>query len=99
MEHAANRRGNSPRTRANPFITPHQLTAIQTLQICDKEAATRWKALHVHVNNQTAQKFVTDFITRRGRVNYKRHIHDTLVIPELDPIVIKVKYQVVDYLT
>lgn len=59
----------------------------------DEEAATRWKALHAHVNNQTAQKFVTDFITRCVRVNYKHHIRDTLVIPELDPVVIKDKYQ------
>lgn len=59
----------------------------------DEEAATRWKALHAHVNNQTAQKFVTDFITRCIRVNYKHHIRDTLVIPELDPVVIKDKYQ------
>jgi hypothetical protein len=59
----------------------------------DEEAATRWKALHAHVNNQTAQKFVTDFITRCVRANYKHRVRETLVIPELDPVAIKAKYQ------
>src|SRR5258708_38121263 len=40
-------------------IRLHQLTTIQASCMSDEEAATRWKALRAHVDDQMAQKFVS----------------------------------------
>ena len=54
----------------NPWDTRMTSQAIfQALTMSDEEAMTRWKDLHAHVVTQTAQAFVTGFLTRCLRVH------------------------------
>ncbi len=46
----------------------------QALTMDDEEAQTRWRDLHSHVVTQTAQAFVTSFLTRCLRVHLE-HQH------------------------
>lgn len=59
----------------NPWDTRMTAQAIyQALTMDDEEAQTRWRDLHSHVITQTAQAFVTSFLTRCLRVHLE-HQH------------------------
>jgi len=54
----------------NPYDAIHTAEAIKSaLTINDQEAASRWQDLHNHVISQTAQAFVTTFLTRTQRAH------------------------------
>lgn len=77
----------------NPWDTRMTAQAIyQALTMDDDEAQTRWRDLHSHVVTQTAQAFVTSFLTRCLRVHLEhQHQVDTAdnegnraLVPALD---------------
>ncbi|KAF8508074.1 glycosyltransferase family 20-domain-containing protein [Gautieria morchelliformis] len=69
----------------NPWDARTTAEAIyQALTMNDEEALSRWKDLHRHVVTQTAQAFVTSFLTRCVRVNLEHQQRDPCAIPPLD---------------
>ncbi|GJJ09322.1 hypothetical protein Clacol_003544 [Clathrus columnatus] len=79
----------------NPWDSRNTAEAIyQALTMPDKEATARWKDLHRHVITQTAQTFVTSFLTRCIRVNLEHQQRDPESIPsfEIDGVLPKYKY-------
>ncbi|KAH7882668.1 glycosyltransferase family 20 protein [Phlebopus sp. FC_14] len=70
----------------NPYDTSGAAHAIhQALTMSDDEALSRWEDLHNHVVTQTAQTFVTSFLTRCLRANTE-HIsqNNPAAVPILD---------------
>ncbi|KAG6816474.1 hypothetical protein H0H87_005761 [Tephrocybe sp. NHM501043] len=68
----------------NPWDTRGTAEAInQALTMSDEEAHTRWEDLHNHVTTQTAQAFVTTFLTRTLRAHAEDLAPNTEV-PRLD---------------
>ncbi|KAI0270653.1 alpha-trehalose-phosphate synthase [Gloeopeniophorella convolvens] len=64
----------------NPWDTRNTAKAIhQALTMDDDEAFSRWDDLHNHVVTQTAQTFVTSFLTRCLRMNIEHQQGDVLV--------------------
>ncbi|KAG8963789.1 hypothetical protein FRC03_002549 [Tulasnella sp. 419] len=68
----------------NPYDAAGTANAIRAaLSISDEEAASRWNDLHSHVINQTAQAFVTSFLTRTKQAHeeHTQRLHSS--IPQL----------------
>ncbi|KAH9964851.1 alpha-trehalose-phosphate synthase [Russula dissimulans] len=64
----------------NPWDTRNTAKAIyQALTMDDEEAFSRWDDLHNHVVTQTAQAFVTSFLTRCLRTSIEHQQGDVLV--------------------
>ncbi|KAI9509923.1 alpha-trehalose-phosphate synthase [Russula earlei] len=64
----------------NPWDTRNTAKAIhQALTMDDDEALSRWDDLHNHVVTQTAQAFVTSFLTRCLRMSIEHQQGDALV--------------------
>ncbi|KAH9990884.1 alpha-trehalose-phosphate synthase [Russula vinacea] len=64
----------------NPWDTRNTAKAIhQALTLDEDEAFSRWDDLHNHVVTQTAQAFVTSFLTRCLRVNIEHQQGDAQV--------------------
>ncbi|KAI6023022.1 glycosyltransferase family 20 protein [Pisolithus microcarpus] len=71
----------------NPYDTRGTAKAIyQALTMSDEEAASRWQDLHNHVVTQTAQAFVTSFLTRclRAHTEHASLSIDPSLVPPLD---------------
>jgi trehalose 6-phosphate synthase/phosphatase len=69
----------------NPWDTRGTAKAIhQALTMEDEEALSRWKDLHNHVVTQTAQAFVTSFLTRCIRANSEHLQADVSTVEHLD---------------
>ncbi|KAI6107708.1 glycosyltransferase family 20 protein [Pisolithus thermaeus] len=71
----------------NPYDTRGTAKAIyQALTMSDEEAASRWQDLHNHVVTQTAQTFVTSFLTRclRAHTEHASLSIDPSLVPALD---------------
>ncbi|KZS89294.1 hypothetical protein SISNIDRAFT_431860 [Sistotremastrum niveocremeum HHB9708] len=78
----------------NPWDKRATAQAInQALTMSDEEALSRWKDLHSHVITQTAQTFVTSFLTRCLRVHLEHQQRDPLSIPSLDVSLILPRYK------
>ncbi|KAG8686509.1 hypothetical protein FRC11_008836 [Ceratobasidium sp. 423] len=70
----------------NPWDSRKTAEGIYTaLTMGDEDCAARWKDLHKHVTTQTAQAFVTSFVTRciRTHMEYQRHAFSE--VPPLEP--------------
>ncbi|KAI0056939.1 alpha-trehalose-phosphate synthase [Artomyces pyxidatus] len=68
----------------NPWDTRNTAKAIyQALTMDDEEAFSRWEDLHNHVVTQTAQAFVTSFLTRCLRTNIE-HLQGDSTVAHLD---------------
>lgn len=68
----------------NPWDTVATCEAIfQALTMPADEAVTRWKDLHAHVVTQTAQSFVTSFLSRSVRVHKEHQLPPAASIPLL----------------
>ncbi|KAG8852596.1 hypothetical protein FRB96_008595 [Tulasnella sp. 330] len=69
----------------NPYDANMTSQAIKdALTISDKEATTRWEDLHKHVITQTAQSFITTFLTRTKRAHDDRTQKPFHSIPRLN---------------
>ncbi|THH17685.1 hypothetical protein EW146_g3181 [Bondarzewia mesenterica] len=69
----------------NPWDTRNTAKAIhQALTMDDKEAFSRWEDLHGHVVTQTAQAFVTSFLTRCLRTNIEHLQGDSQLVARFD---------------
>ncbi|KAG8893478.1 hypothetical protein FRC00_010484, partial [Tulasnella sp. 408] len=71
----------------NPYDARQTADAMAAaLTISDDEAASRWNEMHKHVVSQTAQAFVTSFLTRtlRAHAEHTQRPFDT--IPTLPPL-------------
>jgi trehalose 6-phosphate synthase/phosphatase len=70
----------------NPYDTRGTAKAIlQALTMSDEEACSRWEDLHNHVVTQTAQAFVTSFLTRCLRANTEHTAQtDLSMVPVVD---------------
>ncbi|KAI6023019.1 glycosyltransferase family 20-domain-containing protein [Pisolithus microcarpus] len=71
----------------NPYDTRGTAKVIyQALTMSDEEAASRWQDLHNHVVTQTAQAFVTSFLTRclRAHTEHASLSIDPSLVPPLD---------------
>ncbi|KIJ64234.1 glycosyltransferase family 20 protein [Hydnomerulius pinastri MD-312] len=70
----------------NPYDTRGTAKAIhQALTMSDDEALSRWEDLHNHVVTQTAQTFVTSFLTRCLRANTEHTAQtDLSAVPVVD---------------
>ncbi|KIL62946.1 glycosyltransferase family 20 protein [Amanita muscaria Koide BX008] len=69
----------------NPYDKRGTADAIhQALVMPHEEQKTRWEELHSHVITQTAQTFVTTFLTRFIRAHTEHSLHDLSEIPVLD---------------
>ncbi|KAF9241274.1 glycosyltransferase family 20 protein [Melanogaster broomeanus] len=69
----------------NPYDTRGTANAIhQALTMSDEDALSRWEDLHNHVVTQTAQTFVTSFLTRCLRANTE---HTAQTDPSMVPVV------------
>ncbi|TFY74670.1 hypothetical protein EWM64_g9341, partial [Hericium alpestre] len=69
----------------NPWDTRNTAKAIyQALTMDDAEALSRWEDLHNHVVTQTAQAFVTSFLTRCLRTNIEHLQGDSAAVSKLD---------------
>ncbi|CAE6435944.1 unnamed protein product [Rhizoctonia solani] len=55
------------------------------LTMDDQDCATRWKDLHKHVNTQTAQAFVTSFVTRCIRTHMEYQRRALSEVPQIEP--------------
>ncbi|KDQ16896.1 glycosyltransferase family 20 protein [Botryobasidium botryosum FD-172 SS1] len=78
----------------NPWDSKRTAEAIHhALTIDDDEALSRWKDLHEHVNTQTAQAFVTSFLTRCLRAHLEHQERQPETIPILDIPAILPKYR------
>ncbi|CAE6425285.1 unnamed protein product [Rhizoctonia solani] len=70
----------------NPWDSRKTADGIYTaLTMDDKDCATRWKDLHRHVTTQTAQAFVTSFVTRCIRTHMEYQRRALSEVPLLDP--------------
>ncbi|KAG2078648.1 glycosyltransferase family 20 protein [Suillus decipiens] len=79
----------------NPYDTHGTAKAIrQALTMSDEEALSRWEDLHNHVVTQTAQTFVTSFLTRCLRANTE-HITQTDLnsVPALNTTLLLPRYK------
>ncbi|KAI0292362.1 alpha-trehalose-phosphate synthase [Multifurca ochricompacta] len=77
----------------NPWDTRNTAKAIhQALTMDDDETFSRWDDLHNHVVTQTAQAFVTSFLTRCLRMNIEHQQGDALVA-SLDLALILPRYR------
>ncbi|EIN05673.1 hypothetical protein PUNSTDRAFT_145633 [Punctularia strigosozonata HHB-11173 SS5] len=78
----------------NPWDARGTADAIhQALTMSDEEATSRWVDLHNHVVAQTAQAFVTTFLTRCLRANIEHLRGDTVDIPALDTAPLLPRYK------
>ncbi|KAG9014096.1 hypothetical protein FRB90_005579 [Tulasnella sp. 427] len=71
----------------NPYDARHTADAMAAaLTISDEEAESRWNDLHKHIVAQTAQAFVTSFLSRtlRAHAEHTQRPFDT--IPSLPPL-------------
>ncbi|KAF8494922.1 alpha-trehalose-phosphate synthase [Russula emetica] len=77
----------------NPWDTRNTAKAIhQALTMDEDEAFSRWDELHNHVVTQTAQAFVTSFLTRCLRVNIEHQQGDAQVA-SLDLVLLLPRYR------
>ncbi|KAG8894560.1 hypothetical protein FRB99_001137, partial [Tulasnella sp. 403] len=68
----------------NPYDVINTAKAIKdALAISDEEATSRWQDLHKHVVSQTAQAFVTSFLTRLQRAHAEHTQRPWASIPTL----------------
>ncbi|KAJ1307509.1 hypothetical protein OPQ81_001607 [Rhizoctonia solani] len=70
----------------NPWDSRKTAEGIYTaLTMEDEDCVARWKDLHKHVTTQTAQAFVTSFVTRciRTHMEYQRRAFSE--VPQLEP--------------
>ncbi|KAF8332454.1 glycosyltransferase family 20 protein [Amanita rubescens] len=74
----------------NPWDKRDTANAIHQAFTMDREQMkTRWEELHSHVVAQTAQAFVTSFLTRCVRAHTEHMLHDLSEVPTFDaPLVI-----------
>ncbi|KAF8656163.1 hypothetical protein AX16_002732 [Volvariella volvacea WC 439] len=78
----------------NPWDAKSTANAInQALTMGDDEARARWEDLHNHVITQTAQNFVTSFLTRCVRSNIEHTQNDLSDVPILDTALILPRYK------
>ncbi|KIJ47269.1 glycosyltransferase family 20 protein [Sphaerobolus stellatus SS14] len=78
----------------NPWDANGTAEAIHhALTMPEEEVKMRWKDLHAHVITQTAQKFVTTFLTRCIRVNLEHAQRDPESIPDMDVDAVMGKYK------
>ncbi|KAG8941040.1 hypothetical protein FRC04_004819 [Tulasnella sp. 424] len=71
----------------NPYDARQTADAMAAaLTISDEEAASRWNDLHKHVISQTAQAFVTSFLTRTLRAHAEHIQRPFDTIPVLPPL-------------
>lgn len=79
----------------NPYDTHGTAKAIrQALTMSDEEALSRWEDLHNHVVTQTAQTFVTSFLTRCLRANTEHTTQTDLdSVPTLNTTLLLPRYK------
>lgn len=79
----------------NPYDTHGTAKAIrQALTMSDEEASSRWEDLHNHVVTQTAQTFVTSFLTRCLRANTEHTTQTDLIsVPALNTTLLLPRYK------
>ncbi|KAG1873862.1 glycosyltransferase family 20 protein [Suillus subluteus] len=79
----------------NPYDTHGTAKAIrQALTMSDEEALSRWEDLHNHVVTQTAQTFVTSFLTRCLRANTEHTTQTDLnSVPALNTTLLLPRYK------
>lgn len=79
----------------NPYDTHGTAKAIhQALTMSDDEALSRWEDLHNHVVTQTAQTFVTSFLTRCLRANTEHTTQTDLnSVPALNTTLLIPRYK------
>ncbi|KAG8931861.1 hypothetical protein FRC01_000693 [Tulasnella sp. 417] len=71
----------------NPYDARQTADAMAAaLTISDEEAASRWNDLHKHIVSQTAQAFVTSFLTRTLRAHAEHTQRPFNTIPVLPPL-------------
>ncbi|KAF9516717.1 glycosyltransferase family 20 protein [Hydnum rufescens UP504] len=77
----------------NPWDYKNTADAIfQALTMNDEEATSRWQDLHSHVITQTAQAFVTSFLTRCVRVHAEHLQRSATSIPPLSISTLQPRY-------
>ncbi|KAG9092931.1 hypothetical protein FS749_015330 [Ceratobasidium sp. UAMH 11750] len=70
----------------NPWDARRTADAIHTaLTMGDEEALANWKVLHKHVTTQTAQAFVTSFVTRCVRTHMEHQRREFATVPRIQP--------------
>ncbi|KAF8717872.1 Trehalose-phosphatase, partial [Rhizoctonia solani] len=70
----------------NPWDSRKTAEGIYTaLTMGDEDCMTRWKDLHKHVTTQTAQAFVTSFVTRCIRTHMEYQRRALSEVPQIDP--------------
>ncbi|KAG8730232.1 hypothetical protein FRC12_020398 [Ceratobasidium sp. 428] len=70
----------------NPWDARRTADAIHTaLTMDDDDALKRWKVLHKHVTTQTAQAFVTSFVTRCIRTHMEHQRREFTAVPRIQP--------------
>ncbi|KAG1750509.1 glycosyltransferase family 20 protein [Suillus paluster] len=79
----------------NPYDTHGTAKAIhQALTMSDEEALSRWEDLHNHVVTQTAQTFVTSFLTRCLHANTEHTTQTDLTsVPYLNTTLLLPRYK------
>ncbi|KAF8718268.1 hypothetical protein AX14_011953 [Amanita brunnescens Koide BX004] len=69
----------------NPWDRRDTADAIfQAFTMTPEQMKTRWEELHGHVITQTAQAFVTSFLTRCIRAHTEHMLHDLSEVPKFD---------------
>ncbi|KAG9105013.1 hypothetical protein FRC06_002934 [Ceratobasidium sp. 370] len=70
----------------NPWDARQTASAIHTaLTMDDEKALDNWKVLHKHVTTQTAQAFVTSFVTRCIRTHMEHQRREFAAVPHIQP--------------
>lgn len=70
----------------NPWDARRTADALyMSLTMAEDEAMTRWKDLHKHVTTQTAQAFVTSFVSRCVRTHMEHQRREVVSVPRIEP--------------
>ncbi|QRV89728.1 glycosyltransferase family 20 protein [Ceratobasidium sp. AG-Ba] len=70
----------------NPWDARRTADALYTsLTMNEEESVTRWKDLHKHVTTQTAQAFVTSFVSRCVRTHMEHQRREFVQVPQIEP--------------
>ncbi|PFH45853.1 glycosyltransferase family 20 protein [Amanita thiersii Skay4041] len=73
----------------NPWDTRGTASAIhRAITMTPQEMRTRWEDLHNHVTTQTAQAFITSFLTRCVRAHTEHLLHDLSDVPVFDLVLV-----------
>ncbi|QRV75032.1 glycosyltransferase family 20 protein [Ceratobasidium sp. AG-Ba] len=70
----------------NPWDARRTADALYTsLTMNEEESMTRWEDLHKHVTTQTAQAFVTSFVSRCVRTHMEHQRREFVQVPQIEP--------------